>query len=157
MNRGDIYYIEAAGSYTVGSEQRPGRPGIIVSNNKCNESSEVVEVIYTTTQPKSNLPTHVHIESTPRQSTALCEQVNSISKQRIGDYIGRITKAEQQRIDTALLISLDLYTPPEFAGGGKPEQENGGTPAATAEKAQAERDIYKRLYEQLLERILAGK
>lgn len=56
MRRGDIFYIEATGYQTTGSEQRPGRPGIIVSNEKCNENSEVVEVVYTTTQPKKPPP-----------------------------------------------------------------------------------------------------
>lgn len=118
MKRGDIFYIEAASYQTTGSEQRPGRPGIIVSNEKCNESSEVVEVVYTTTQPKSHLPTHVCIKTTPRPSTALCEQVNSVSKQRIGNYVGHVSRQEQESIDIALLISLDLYIPQEIPAGG---------------------------------------
>lgn len=118
MKRGDIFYIEAAGFQAIGSEQRPGRPGIIVSNEKCNENSEVVEVVYTTTQPKSSLPTHVRIGTTSRPSTALCEQVNSVSKQRIGNYIGHATEKEQRNIDIALLVSLDLYIPEKTPAGG---------------------------------------
>ena len=34
--RGDIYYIEAGG-VCVGSEQKPGRPGVIVSNDLGNK------------------------------------------------------------------------------------------------------------------------
>ena len=162
MRRGDIFYIEATGYQTTGSEQRPGRPGIIVSNEKCNENSEVVEVVYTTTQPKNHLPTHVAISTTPRPSTALCEQVNSVSKQRIGNYIGHVSKREQENIDIALLVSLHLYIPQETpAGGGKTEQESGLTTEAEApeqpERTQAERDIYKQLYEQLLGRILSDR
>ena len=137
MRRGDIFYIEATGYQTTGSEQRPGRPGIIVSNEKCNENSEVVEVVYTTTQPKNHLPTHVAISTTPRPSTALCEQVNSVSKQRIGNYIGHVSKREQENIDIALLVSVDLYIPQETpAGGGqditgkRPDDRGGGAGAA---------------------------
>ena len=43
MKRGEIYYIESTYRET-GSEQRGGRPAVIVSNDKNNENSEVVEV-----------------------------------------------------------------------------------------------------------------
>ena len=42
MKRGEIYYIESTYRET-GSEQRGGRPAVIVSNDKNNENSEVVE------------------------------------------------------------------------------------------------------------------
>lgn len=48
--RGDIFYVNR--SETVGSEQRSGRPAIIVSNPVCNEHSPVVEVVYLTCQYK---------------------------------------------------------------------------------------------------------
>mgnify|MGYP000672913211 CR=1 FL=1 len=54
INRGDIFYVNP--SETVGSEQRSGRPAIIVSNPLCNEHSPVVEVVYLTCQYKK--PTH---------------------------------------------------------------------------------------------------
>ena len=55
MKRGEIYYIESTYRET-GSEQRGGRPAVIVSNDKNNENSEVVEVVYMTTKPKNDLP-----------------------------------------------------------------------------------------------------
>ena len=61
INRGDIFYVNP--SETVGSEQRSGRPAIIVSNPLCNEHSPVVEVVYLTCQYKKPMPTHVRIES----------------------------------------------------------------------------------------------
>ena len=45
--RGDIYYIETGG-VCVGSEQKPGRPGVIVSNDLGNKHSSNVEVVYLT-------------------------------------------------------------------------------------------------------------
>ena len=72
IERGDIWYMES-GYNTVGSEQRPGRPAIVVSNDRNNEHSSTLEVVYLTTQPKHDLPTHVTIRSTNRESIALCE------------------------------------------------------------------------------------
>lgn len=108
LRRGDIYYIDKEIVY--GSEQQGGRPGIIVSNNVGNVESEIVQVVYITTQPKNDLPTHVTIHSAKQISTALCEQVWTISQGRVGDYVGRITEDEINKIDKALSISLGITT-----------------------------------------------
>lgn len=107
MKRGEIYYIESIYRET-GSEQRGGRPAVIVSNDKNNENSEVVEVVYMTTKPKNDLPTHVFIRSALSPSTVLCEQVNSVSVKRIGTLIGKLTKNELAAVDSALAISLGI-------------------------------------------------
>lgn len=109
IKRGDIYYVHKT-PYCYGSEQYGGRPAIIVSNNKCNENAEVVEVVYLTTKPKKDLPTHVKILSAPKESTALCEQISTISIDRIGEYIGHITAQEATNLEIAMLVSLDMTT-----------------------------------------------
>lgn len=107
--RGEIYYIDNGKNYNyVGQEQKISRPAIIVSNDKCNTFSNYVEVVYLTTQEKTDLPTHVDIYSTGRKSTVLCEQVHSISKERIGDYVATCTDNEMQMINIALAVSLGL-------------------------------------------------
>lgn len=107
--KGDIYYIEKY--QTSGSEQRGNRPAIVVSNNKNNDASGVIEVVYLTTQPKTDLPTHVTIRSTGRTSIALCEQITSISIDRIGNYIATVTDDEMMNIDIALMVSLGISAP----------------------------------------------
>lgn len=108
VKRGDIYYIDSI--YSTGSEQRGGRPAIIVSNEKNNQHSATVEIVYLTTQPKNDLPTHVTIRSVSRESTALCEQITTVSTDRIGAYKGHVTDAEMLNLEVAMLISLDLNT-----------------------------------------------
>lgn len=107
MKRGEIYYVRS-NYQEEGSEQRGGRPAVIVSNDKNNENSEVVEIVYMTTQPKKDLPTHVLIRSASYCSTALCEQVCSIGKHRIGELFGELTEEELKSLDAALAISLGL-------------------------------------------------
>lgn len=107
--RGEIYYVCLRP--TCGSEQQAGRPAIIVSNDKNNIYSDTVEVIYLTTQPKKDLPTHVTIRSTQKISTALCEQVHTVDIERISDYIGTCTEQEMAAIDAALMISLGIEAP----------------------------------------------
>lgn len=105
--RGEMYYIHEDYS-TVGSEMRAGRPAIIVSNDINNEFSTTVEVIYLTTKPKKELPTHTRVRSCSLSSTALCEQITTIDKTRIGDYRGQITDEEMHELENAILVSLGM-------------------------------------------------
>lgn len=111
MNRGEIYYIFPADA--VGNEIKcnRARPGVIVSNNSLTHHSGVVEVVFLTTQPKKDMPTHVTISATGVGSTALCEQINSVSVQRVGGFAGTCTEEEMAAIDKALLASLGIETP----------------------------------------------
>lgn len=106
MKRGEVYYIQHR--HTVGSEVAKGRPAIIVSNDALNATSDVIEVVFLTTKPKKELPTHVTINATGIPSTALCEQVNSVSKALVGDYFGRCSVEEMREINSALRRSLDV-------------------------------------------------
>ena len=107
MKRGEIYFIRST-HREEGSEQRADRPAVIVSNNKNNEHSETVEVVYMTTRPKTDLPTHVFTRSALSPSTILCEQIFTVSKQRVDAQIGKLTDSEMLSVDAALAISLGL-------------------------------------------------
>ncbi len=106
MKRGEIYYIYPG--HPVGAEIAKGRPAVIVSADWLNAAGPVVEVVFLTTQPKNDQLTHVIINATGRESTALCEQINTVSKQRLGSYCGTCTAEEMRAIDDALLSSLDM-------------------------------------------------
>ena len=106
IKRGEIYYITFAP--VVGSEQHGGRPGIVVSNNMNNAHSNTIEVVYLTTQPKKMLPTHTTITATGRDSVALCEQINTVDKSRVGLYIGELSAREMAAVEEAITASLAL-------------------------------------------------
>ena len=140
--RGDIFYIDPHG-VQVGSEQHAGRPAIVVSNDANNRKSGTVEVVYLTTAPKINLPTHVTIWSTGVKSTALCEQVTTVSTSRVGQYIGHCTPEEIALLNQAVMCSLGLQ-----------QQSAPDRPADSDKSAVAvERDLYKTLYYDLMNRV----
>ena len=166
IERGDIIYVETY--YQEGSEQKAGRPAIIVSNDRCNESSPVVEVVYLTTQNKNYLPTHVYIRSATKPSIALCEQIHSISKSRLGDYVSTCTEDEMKNIDIALAVSLGLddmvkeVVVENVVEVVEPVEKIVEVPVPTADSSElikiaAERDVYKGMYEQLLNQMIARK
>lgn len=107
IKRGEIFYI-SRGVASCGSEQQADRPAVVVSNDRNNENSTTVEVVYLTTQPKTDLPTHAVIRSTGRISTVLCEQIHTVAVERVVKYIGQCSDKEMENIDIALMISLSL-------------------------------------------------
>ena len=161
IKRGDIYYIDRIAGASIGSEQQAGRPAIIVSNNVLNETSEVVEVVYLTTQDKGDKPTHVQIRSTGRISTALCEQISTASILRVGARIGTATKEEMLRIDTAIMISLGIEIPKSESFDSllkESKVELMPCVEVDAEKVElkAQLEVYKNLYADLLQRVMKG-
>lgn len=113
IKRGDVYYIAALQSEKDGCVQQGGRPGIVIGNNAGNLHSSVVIVVYTTTQRKTSLPTHVAINSLSEISTALCEQIVTVSKSRLCEFMGRLTVEEMKEVDKALRISIALSQNPQ--------------------------------------------
>lgn len=98
--RGDIFYIKKI-------NQDTGRPAVIVSNNDINENQNMVEVAYLVEKPNESLPTHAKVRC-HLPSTALCEQVVSVSKDRIDGFIRTCTDEEIEKINKGLSISLGI-------------------------------------------------
>jgi mRNA interferase MazF len=147
MKRGEIYYIQHRDH--CGSEVGKARPGVIVSNDALNKTSDVVEVVYLTTKTKKDLPTHAIIHATGCESTVLCEQIDSVSTLRVGDYCGTCSEEEMIAIDQCLRASL----------GFPAKEEEDITPElrdllnafeAELEKVMAERDRYAKIVDMLL-------
>ena len=106
--RGEIFYVNNNSKEHVGSETKKDRPAVIVSCDANNKHSSVLEMVFLTTQPKADLPTHVTIRSTGRVSTALCEAPTPVAVERLKNYLGKATEAEMKNIDMALLIGLGI-------------------------------------------------
>lgn len=109
VHRGEIYWIEPHKTERVcGSEQFASRPGVIVSNDTGNKFSPVVEVVYLSGRLENrNLPTHVQCKAL-YNSVRTAQQITTVSKTRLGNFIRRATAEEMRKIDTALAVSLGL-------------------------------------------------
>ena len=111
IKRGDVFYasIEDVGQ-AVGSEQSGCRPAVIIQNDVGNDHSPTTIVAFITTRRKRKLPTHVRLHNNALffSSTALLEQIRTISKDRLTRYIGTLCKRDMKRIDRAIMISLAL-------------------------------------------------
>lgn len=106
LYRGDVVWVSDLKG--VGSEQRGERPALIVSNDAANEHAPIVTVVWLTTQDKKPLPTHCEVVG-KEKSIALCENITTVSKERIGDFIRSATYTEMEAVDRCIAIALDLW------------------------------------------------
>ena len=111
IKRGDIYYAEL--NPVIGSEQGGTRPVLIISNDIGNRHSPTVIVAAITSRvhTKAKLPTHTAIrdfEGLNKDSIILLEQIRTIDKKRLQEYIGMLSANEMARVDKALAISVAL-------------------------------------------------
>lgn len=110
VRKGDIYYADL--TPVVGSEQGGVRPVLIIQNNVGNRHSPTVIVAAITRScSKHHLPTHVQLFSVHglrQDSMVLLEQVRTIDRSRLREYIGRLNQSQLQLVDQALAVSFGM-------------------------------------------------
>ena len=110
IKRGDIYFADL--NPVVGSEQGDERPVLVVQNNIGNEHSPTIVVAPLTGNLRKNpLPTHVFIPKCHRldkDSIALIEQIRTIDRSRISDFIGKLSDRLIPALDKALAICVGI-------------------------------------------------
>lgn len=108
--RGDIYYADL--NPVKGSEQGGEvRPVLVIQNDIGNMHSPTLIVAAITNRKKPDLPVHVALSNTnflKDSSMVLLEQIRTIDRTRIKEYIGHIDDNLMREIDTALCISVGL-------------------------------------------------
>lgn len=113
MRRGDIYYADLRP--VIGSEQGGIRPVLIVQNDVGNKySPTIICAAITSKLNKAKLPTHIPLSSQEceiiKDSVILLEQLRTIDKKRLRDKVCHLDSDIMEKVNTALLISLELST-----------------------------------------------
>ena len=154
--RGEIWIVARAKDYMDGNGSP--RPAIIVSNNCMNTPSDRVMMVFTTRQNHER-DTHVPVKVNGVTSYAICENINTIYKERLRDCIGSVTEEEMQAIETAMRKGLDLKEEKENWKDkplciGCEEKDRYAAMKARAEKAEIERDTYKKMVDVLMDKMM---
>lgn len=105
FNRGAIWCADLGES--MGSEQSGKKMVMIIQNNIGNKYSPTVIVSIITSRKKTNIPTHVKA-GLFYESTIMCEQIKTLDKNRLHNFVGNLTSKKLEEIDKALKISLDI-------------------------------------------------
>lgn len=110
IKRGQVWYCNLEGN--KGSEQGGVRPVLIISNDIGNKHAPVVTIaIITSKHTKAKLPTHIWLSTycgLNVNSLVELEQVRTIDKSRLLQYLGEIQKGEQRLVDEAIKISFGV-------------------------------------------------
>lgn len=109
IRRGDIFYADL--SPVVGCEQGGIRPVLVIQNDIGNRYSPTVIVVAITSKSKKELPTHVDLgcmEALQKNSVVLLEQIRTIDRIRLLEYIGSVSRLRMLLIDKALSLSVGL-------------------------------------------------
>ena len=110
IKRGQIYYAYL--SPVKGSEQGGHRPVLIIQNDIGNRyAPTVIAAIITSRHTKAKLPTHIWLNEEcglPKESMVECEQVRTIDKSRLKDFMGAVSNEVMAEIDKGLKISFGL-------------------------------------------------
>lgn len=109
--RGELYYADLGKG--VGSEQNGYRPVVIIQNDVGNKYSPttIVAAISTQIKTKAKLPTHCNLlpgNGLVQPSMVMLEQIRTLDKTRLVQYIGKLSEKEIQNLNRALAISIGL-------------------------------------------------
>ena len=98
-----------------GSEQGGTRPVLVLQNDDGNfYCSTLIVAPLSSKLKKLDLPTHVLLQrgrGLRLTSIVEVEQIRTIDKQRILDYIGKLSHEQMEKVDHAIHVSLGLYIP----------------------------------------------
>jgi mRNA interferase MazF len=87
------------------------KPWLVVSNNARNRHTADVLAVRLTTTPRK-LPTWVAMASSdPLAGYANADNIETLGKDELGDYLGAVTPATMSKINTALTIALGVVRP----------------------------------------------
>lgn len=155
FSRGEIHYIDDMG-HTNEFGYRSGRPCIIISDDSANQYSSHVTVIPPTSQEKQPTPTHVAIQC-KMSSTTLCENIQTVPKEKVGNYIRTCSKAEMAEIGKGVCCALGVPMPGTSKAISDSLHESVDATNAKIIKLEAEREVYKKVCTQLLNRYTKPK
>lgn len=108
IRRGDIYYADLYP--VVGSEQGGIRPVLIIQNDIGNHYSPTVIAAAITGRKKKSMPTHVRVsaQGLKNRSIVLLEQIRTLDRKRLLQYVNHLDENAMRPINQALSISLGL-------------------------------------------------
>lgn len=108
VSRGDVFMADLPAG--KGSEQHGKRPVVIIQNDVGNKHSPTVIAVVITSAEKHTLPTHMSYKLF-KDSTITCEQIFTLSKERLGDKVGSLKEEEMKELEIRTMISLGIIPP----------------------------------------------
>jgi mRNA interferase MazF len=110
IKRGDVYWINL--NPVEGDEISKVRPSIIVSNDSANKNSNLITIVPITSRVKKVYLYEVYLPkgtaNLNSDSKALAQQIRTVNKTRIKDFIGSVSAETLKQIERTIKIHLSL-------------------------------------------------
>ncbi len=109
-SRGDVWSVNL--DPTLGREQAGMRPALVVSVDKFNHGPADLIVVLPITSKDKKQPIHVPVKppegGLPMLSFVKCEDIRSVSKQRLKQYYGSVSAQTMAEVEKRVRILLNL-------------------------------------------------
>ncbi len=106
MKRGDVWWVNFEPA--VGGEVPKERPALIVSNDAANKYLNRLQVVPLTTTVDRLYPSEALVTVRRKQHKAMADQLTTVSKRRLQNRIGRVSKIDMGAVEQAIKVQLDL-------------------------------------------------
>lgn len=106
MKRGEVWWVNFDPS--VGGEIRKKRPAVIISNNAANKFLNRVQVVPLTSSAGKLYPSEAYITLRGKKAKAMADQLTIVSKKRLINQMGTVSKNELEGLERAIMIQLNL-------------------------------------------------
>jgi len=106
MKRGEVWWVSFDPS--IGGEIRKQRPAVIISNNAANQYLNRVQVVPLTSSVGKLYPSEAYITLRGKKAKAMADQLTTVSKKRLINQAGSISKNELESLERAIMLQLDL-------------------------------------------------
>ncbi len=106
MQRGEVYWVDF--DPVRGGEIRKCRPAVIVSADVSNRILNRVQVMPLTSSAARIYPPEALVHLNGAAHKAMADQIRTVAKERLGDYIGVLTRPNVLAVEQAMRVQLGL-------------------------------------------------